>query len=192
MTLEEITTVLRDLFGEAVQVKPPDAWQVEMENLRLLILLSEDRSWLRALITIAPQSEALPFIQQLLEANFDETQETRYALFQDVLWGVFQHNRETLTPPDLRTALTRLVGLQQRGLAGVFGQLAETQIQQIVRMAKQQGQSLEDTLQTLDRLYEEGVMGDINSGPQVRSQVLQSWRYQLTRLWEDAENREEG
>lgn len=187
MTLEEITSLLQDLFGEAVQVQEPDAWQVEMEDLRLLILLSEDRSWLRSLITIAPQPEALPFMQQLLEANFDETQETRYAFFQNVLWGVFQHNRETLTPADFRIALTRLAALQQQGLGGVFGQLAETQVRQIVRVAKQQGQSLEATLQTLDRLYEEGVMGDINSGPAVRSQVLQAWRYQLARLWEAEE-----
>lgn len=184
MTSEEITNLLKEMFGDAVQVKEPDAWQVEMGDLRLLVLLSEDQSWLRSLVTIAPLPEALPFMQQLLEANFDETQETRYALFQGVLWGVFQHQRETLTPEDFRITLTRLVALQQRGLGNVFGQLAETQVQQIVRAAKQQGQSLEATLQTLDRLYEEGVMGDIDSGPESRNQVLQAWRYQLERLWE--------
>jgi hypothetical protein len=81
MTPQEITIVLSDLF-ETVQVKEPDAWQVELENLRLLVLLSEDQTWLRSLVTIAPMQDALPFMQQLLEANFDETQETRYAFFQ--------------------------------------------------------------------------------------------------------------
>lgn len=185
MTLEEITGVLQDLFGDAVQAKDLGAWQVEMDNLRLLVLLSEDQSWLRSLITIVPLQEALPFLQQLLEANFDETQETRYAVFQNVLWGVFQHNLETLTPEDFRAALIRLTELQQRGLGGVFSQLAETQVRQIVRVAKQQGQSLEATLQTLHRLYEEGVMGDIDSGADARNQVLEAWRYQLERLWED-------
>lgn len=185
MTPEEITGVLKDLFGEAVEVKEPDAWQVEMDNLRLLVLLSEDQSWLRSLVTIASQQEAQPFLQQLLEANFDETQETRYALFQGALWGVFQHHRQTLDPEDFRAALTRLMSLQQQRLGNIFSQLAESQVRQIVYIAKQQGQSLESTLQTLDRLYEEGVMGDLNSGPEVRERTLQAWRYQLERLWNE-------
>jgi hypothetical protein len=184
MTPQEITDVLSDLF-ESVQVKEPDAWQVEVDNLRLLVLLSEDQGWLRSLVTIAPMQDALPFMQQFLEANFDETQETRYAFFQGLLWGVFQHNRESLTPQDFRNAILRLIALQQQGLSGVFSILAETQIRQIIYAAKQQGQTLEATLQTLDRLYEEGVMGDMNSGGEQRERVLQAWRNQLERLWEE-------
>ena len=187
MTPEEITGVLSDLFGDAVQAKEPESWQVDIEGLRLLVLLSEDQSWLRSLVTIAPIQDALPFMQQLLEANFDETQETRYAVFQDVLWGVYQHSRESLTVQDFESAITRLVTLQQQGLSGVFDQLAENQVRQIVRIAKQQGQSLETTMQTLDRLYEEGVMGDIDLGAKQRQRVLGAWRYQLERLWNDVE-----
>ncbi|WP_416669681.1 hypothetical protein [Egbenema bharatensis] len=185
MTPEEITSTLTELFPDAVQVKAPDAWQVEIDSFRLLVLLSDDKSWLRSLVTIAPMQEALPFMQQFLEANFDETQETRYALFQGLLWGVYQHNRETLTKEDLRSAIVRLVTLQQQGLSGVFSLLAETQIRQIIDAAKQQGQTLEATLQTLDRLYEEGVMGDMSLGAEQREKVLGAWRYQLERLWND-------
>jgi hypothetical protein len=177
--------MLTELFPDAVQVKAPDAWQVEIDNFRLLVLLSDDKSWLRSLVTIAPMQEALPFMQQFLEANFDETQETRYALFQGLLWGVYQHNRETLAKEDFRSALVRLVTLQQQGLSGVFSMLAETQIRQIIYAAKQQGQTLEATLQTLDRLYEEGVMGDMSSGAEQREKVLEAWRHQLERLWND-------
>lgn len=184
MTPQEITIVLSDLF-ETVQVKEPDAWQVEVENLRLLVLLSEDQTWLRSLVTIAPMQDALPFMQQLLEANFDETQETRYAFFQGLLWGVFQHHRESLTPQDFRNAIVRLMNLQQQGLSSVFSSLAENQVRQIIRAAKQQGQTLEATLQTLDRLYEEGVMGDMSQGSAQRERVLEAWRYQLERLWEE-------
>lgn len=187
MTPEEITGVLSDLFGDAVEAKESGSWQVDIDGLRLLVLLSEDQSWLRSLVTIAPIRDALPFMQQLLEANFDETQETRYALFQDVLWGVYQHSRESLTVDDFQSAITRLITLQQQGLSGVFNQLAENQVRQIVRIAKQQGQSLEATMQTLDRLYEEGVMGDIDLGAEQRQRVLGAWRYQLERLWNDAE-----
>jgi hypothetical protein len=185
MTPQEITSVLSDLFPDTVQVKDPDAWQVEIDNFRLLVLLSEDKTWLRSLVTIAPMRDALPFMQQFLESNFDETQETRYAFFQELLWGVYQHNRETLTPEDFRSAIVRLVALQQQGLSGVFSQLAETQVRQIIQVAKQQGQTLETTLRTLDRLYEEGVMGDMSLGAEQREKVLEAWRYQLERLWEE-------
>ncbi|NJO40606.1 MAG: hypothetical protein HC769_09290 [Cyanobacteria bacterium CRU_2_1] len=185
MTPQEITTGLISLFGDAVQAHEPESWQVEIENLRLLVLLSDDRSWLRSLVTIAPMQDAAPFMQQLLEANFDETQETRYAFFQNLLWGVFQHSRENLTPEDFREAIVRLVALQQRGLSDSFGKLAESQIRQIIRAAKQQGQSLETTMQTLERFYEEGVMGGMNLDAQQRSEVLGAWRYQLERLWNE-------
>jgi hypothetical protein len=187
MTPPEITTVLKDLFGDAVQVNEPESWQVDLDNLRLLVLLSDDRSWLRALVTIAPMQEALPFMQQLLIANFDETQETRYAFFEGLLWGVFQHSRDSLSFTDFRAAIARLLTLQQQGLNAAFSQLAETQVRQIIRAAKQQGQSLEATLQSLERFYEEGVMGDMNAGSESRGQVLGAWRYQLERLWEEVE-----
>src|SRR3712207_2702740 len=86
MTPQDITQTLTALFADAVQANEPESWQVEMDSFRLLVLLSEDQSWLRSLVTIAPAQEAEPFLAQLLEANFDETQETRYALFQGLLW----------------------------------------------------------------------------------------------------------
>src|ERR671932_165256 len=158
MKPEEITDKLTELFGAAaVQTTQPGAWQVETPQLRLLVLLSEDQSWLRILIPIAPALEAQPFFEQLLEANFDDTQETRYALNQNVLWGVFQHNCETLTPEDLKAAIARLVFLHQQSLTSSFDRLVESRIGQIIRAAKRQGQSLEATLQTLQRFYREGL-----------------------------------
>jgi hypothetical protein len=184
MTPQEITSALTQLFGATLTVKEPHSWQIEGENLRLLVLLSEDQTWLRILITIAPAQEAAPFLSQLLEANFDDTQETRYALFQELVWGVFQHSLASLTLEDFQAAIARLVTLHQKGLADSFSQLAEQQVRQIVRAAKLQGQSLETTLQSLDRFYEEGVMGDIDAGSEVRGQVMNAWRYQLERLWD--------
>jgi hypothetical protein len=185
MTPSEITAVLTVLFEDAVKVAEPESWQVEGENFRLLVLLSDDQSWLRSLVTIAPAQEAEPFFQQLLEANFDETQEARYALFQGLLWGVFQHSLESLSVQDFQQAIVRLIELHQRGLSDSFSKLAEGQIRQIIRAAKQQGQSLEATLQTLGRFYEEGVMGNIDAGTEARSDVMGAWRYQLERLWNE-------
>ncbi len=183
MTPVEITPVLSDLFGSGIQVLAPGSWQVEVANARLLILLSDDQSWLRALVSIAPAEDALPFLPQLMGANFDETQEARYALQENVLWGVFQHSLESLTSTDLEAAIARLMALQQQGLSQPFSQMAEAQIRQIIRAAKQQGQSLEATLQNLERLYREGVMGTMDQTAEQREVVMSAWRYQLERLW---------
>ncbi|MGB3495744.1 MAG: hypothetical protein WBA57_23645 [Elainellaceae cyanobacterium] len=185
MTPDDVTVLLNELFEEGVRCNPPESWQVEDGNSRLLLLLSEDQTWLRVLISIAQAQDAQPFLQQLLEANFDETQETRYALYQQVLWGVFQHPVATLTLEDLRQAIARLVQMQRKGLSDTFNQVAEAQIRQIIYAAKLQGQSLESTMKTLERFYHEGVMGEISQEADQRDTVLEAWRYQLERLWNE-------
>src|SRR5919199_479461 len=188
MKPEEIANKLAELFdAAAVQRREPGTWQVETPQLRLVVLLSEDQSWLRILIPIAPAGEAQPFVEQLLEANFDDTQETRYALNQNVLWGVFQHNFESLATEDFSAAVARLISLRQRGLSDSFNQLVDSRIRQIIQAAKQQGQSLEATLQTLDRFYREGLMGDLEQGQESREQVMQAWQRRLETLWSQVE-----
>lgn len=188
MKTEEITNTLKELFSAAsVEIPSPGLWQVESSGMRLLVLLSDDQSWLRVLVPITPYQEAQPFVEQVLEANFDTTQETRYALHQGLLWGVFQHSRESLTPEDFRTAIARLISLHQAGLSDLFNQLVEARITQIIRAAKQQGQSLEATLQTLERFYEEGLMGEMDLGAEPREAALEAWRRQLERLWPEVD-----
>lgn len=187
MTPEQIDDTLKELFGAAAQLRAPGSWQVDTDNLRILVLLSNDTSWLRILVPIAPAPEALPFAQQLLEANFDDTQETRYALHQDVLWGVYHHPRETITKSDLSAALARLLSLHEKGISEFFNQMIEARIRTIIKVAKQQGQSMSGTLQTLDRLYAEGILGEMNEGPESREQVLAAWRRQLERLWPEVQ-----
>lgn len=178
-----MTKHLQQRFAEAVQPSPPDAWQVETAEFRLLVLLSSDRSWLRLLIPIVPAPVAQPYFSQILEANFDLTQETRYALHQNVLWGVFQYELASLTEARLEAAISRLLSMKQEGIDPFFNTLVEQQIRQIILAARQQGQSLEETMQTLDRLYSEGVMGGLDEGSEYKEQVLAAWQRQLERLW---------
>jgi len=185
MISTELSTQLTQLFGEKVELLAPGSWQIDTPEFRLLVLLSDDQSWLRLLVAIAPAQEAQPFIEQLLEDNFDLTQETRYALQQDVLWGVYQHSCAGLASEDFVSAVQRLLHLRQQGLDNCFSRLVEARVRQIVQAAKQQGQSLEATLQTLDRFYEEGLLGDMKAGATAREETLSAWRYQLTRLWEE-------
>lgn len=183
MEIQDITNHLNQRFAEAVQHSPPDAWQVETADFRLLILLSSDRSWLRLLIPIVPGTVAQPYFSQILAANFDLTQEVRYALHQDVLWGVFQYDLASLTEVRFEAAISRLLGMKQEGIDPFFNALVEQQIRQIILAAKQQGQSLEETMQTLDRLYSEGVMGGLDEGREYKERVLGAWQRQLERLW---------
>ena len=184
MEIKDITIHLETRFGEKVQFSSPDAWQVETSDLRLLVLLSADQSWLRLLMPIAPIQIAQPYFSQILEANFDLTQEARYALHQDVLWGVFQYELASLTEIRFEAAISRLMGMKQEGIDPFFNSLVEQQIRQIIIAAKQQGQSLEETMQTLDRFYSEGMMGNMGNN-EYQDQVLRAWRRQLERLWSE-------
>jgi leucine-zipper of insertion element IS481 len=186
MTPEEIAATLTELFGtSAVGAIAPGSWQVDTSTFRLLVLLSEDHTWLRVLLPILPIQEAQPFLEQFLEANFDDTQEVRYALHEGVVWGVFQHNSSNLVSADLSNAINQLASLYQARLDNIFNRLIESRIRQIIQAAKQQGQSLQSTMQSLERFYAEGLMGEINQTSEAREEVLNTWRRQLERLWNE-------
>lgn len=186
MKIEEISAILNQLFAaEDIQHDAAEVWQVKTDQMHLLVILSEDHSWLRLLTPIASANEAQSLLPQLLEDNFDKTQEVRYALGQNVLWGVYHHRLESLTREDLSNAIASLFALLEKGLSSSFNQLIEKQIKQIVQAAKSQGQSLESTYQTLDRFYQEGVMGGMDQDPEQREQFLAAWKFQLDRLWNE-------
>ncbi len=188
MITEEIAKTLTNLFGAAtVQALDTNSYQIETEESRLLVLLSDDQSWLRILVPIVPAQDAQPYLEEFLEANFDTTQEVRYALHQDVLWGVFQHGLAGLTITDFTAAIQRLLALNELGINDGFNTFAEKRIRQIIQAAKRQGQSLELTMQTLDRFYQEGMMGEMEMGTRSREEVLAAWQRQLERLWSEVE-----
>ncbi len=184
MTPQEIANTLKELFDTAsIQTIPPDSWQVETSAFRLLVLLTEDLSWVRVLLPIMPAETAQPVLSGLLEANFDETQEVRYALSQGVIWGVYHHNCHTLVVDDFKSAIAGLVSLYEQGVSEIYNRQIQSRIGEIIKVAKQQGQTLETTLQNLDHLYSEGLMGDLNQTSQEREQVLAAWKRQLEKLW---------
>ena len=188
MNNSDISLVLAKLFEpDDIKHDVEEAWQVKNTEIHLIVIVSADNSWLRLLAPIATAKEAQSLLPQLLEDNFDQTLEVRYAINQDVLWGVFHHRLASLTLEDLESAIASLQGLVNKGLSGSFNQLIEKQILQIVKAAKAQGQSLESTYQTIDRFYQEGVMGGIDQDPNQREQFLAAWKSQLERLWSEVE-----
>lgn len=186
MEIAEISSILERLFArEDIKHDAEEAWQVKNSQIHLLVMVSEDHTWLRLLAPIASINEVKSLLPQLLEDNFDATQEIRYATNQGVLWGVFHHSLKSLTTGDLEHAISSLVALVEKGLSRPFNELIEKQIIQIIKAAKIQGQSLESTYQTIDRFYQEGIMGDIDQEPAQREKFLSAWKSQLERLWSE-------
>jgi hypothetical protein len=182
--LAEVQEALSGIGG-AVREVAPGQWQLEGEDWRLLVLTNGERDWLRVLVPVMSAEEALPLAAQLLEANFDRTRETRFALQEGVLWGVYQHRLSTSSAFDFRQAIDQLLALRSRGFQDAFEQFAEGRLRQIVLALKQQGKSLEDALQLLERLYEEGVLGSLQASRADRDATLDIWRRKLTRLWQE-------
>lgn len=186
MEISQVNSVLESLFApEIIEANNDENWQIQTEKVRLLVLLSADKSWLRVLAPIAPAAEAEPLLSQLMEANFDVTGAVRYAISQNVLWSVFQHNFASLTESDFRDAITQVAAIAEKGLSEAFQQLVEVRIKQIIQASKAQGQSKEATYQTLERFYQEGMLGNMDRDPQERDSFLAAWKMQLDRLWDD-------
>ncbi|MEM1367167.1 MAG: hypothetical protein AAGG02_03955 [Cyanobacteria bacterium P01_H01_bin.15] len=188
MQINEITEVLTRLFeADSVSQPGPDTWKIEREGLRLFVILSADGSWLRAFAPVVTAEAAAPYAEFLLQANFERTQQVRYAFDQGLLWVIFHHPRESLTIDDLQLAIAQLLALWEVKLDDVFGQLIDTRIRQIVQASKQRGQSLTETMQTLTRFYEEGMMGSLDRSPEEKKQFLVAWEQQLNRIWVETE-----
>ncbi|MGF1492312.1 MAG: hypothetical protein ACFBSC_07650 [Microcoleaceae cyanobacterium] len=187
MVPPDITSLLQQEFGTTVSQVDATSWQVETQEFRLLVLLSEDQSWLRLLVPIVPVQDAETVLEQLLAANFDQTLETRYATHKGVVWGVFQHSLESLTSKDFLSAASTLIRLSKQGLSSFYDDLIEQRIRQVIQAAKRQGQSIEETMQVLERFYAEGLMGEMEGGTESRDQTLSAWRWQLERLWPEVE-----
>jgi hypothetical protein len=186
VTPEDIPTFLTNRFGPNLKLAEPDSYQVDTPDYRLLIILSAQQSLLRMLVPIAPAAEAMTFVEEFLSANFDATLETRYAMSQGVLWGVWQHSVAGLTTEDFNTAIDRSIDLKRVGIDRAFQDFSTKQVKAIVSIAKQRGDTLEQTMQTLDRFYAEGVMGDLGATDDVRQEMMKAWQYQLERLWHQA------
>ncbi|MGL5083391.1 MAG: hypothetical protein ACRC8A_18075 [Microcoleaceae cyanobacterium] len=183
----DIHRLLKHQFDSAMTQVDLTSWQVETSEFRLLVLLSEDQSWLRILVPITPIQDAQEILDRLLEENFDRTLEARYATHQGVIWGVFQHTMESLTSTDFLQAISNLIALHRKGVSELYSDLIEQRILQVIQVAKRQGQSVEETMQTLERFYAEGVMGELSGGAETRNQTLAAWRSQLERLWPEIE-----
>ena len=183
MTPADIQLFLKTRFDTKPTIIDADSYQVDTPDYRLLVILSAEQTWVRILVPIAPAAEAMTFALEFLSANFDATLEARYALHQDVLWGVWQHSVAGLTTEDLNTAIDRSIDMKRVGIDRAFQDFATKQVKAIVSIAKQRGDTLAQTMQTLDRFYAEGILGDLGATEDIRKEMMSAWQSQLERLW---------
>ncbi|BAW95782.1 hypothetical protein NIES970_06950 [[Synechococcus] sp. NIES-970] len=188
MTPDAISATLAEFFPDAkINHTDGKTWKIHQVQTRLhvLVSLSSDGQMLRVFIPIATQEEAAPYYLQLLEGNFNENKLVRYAMNQNLLWGVFKYPLQHLSASIFQQVLTEMLALHRQGLSAFFNQLAEEKVREIIRAAKSQGQTIEQTMQTITRFYEEGMMGDLDQKPRQQRQALLAWQYQLEKLWQE-------
>ncbi|MEM9137310.1 MAG: hypothetical protein AAGB01_08175 [Cyanobacteria bacterium P01_F01_bin.42] len=185
MQLEELLSHLKTSHSIPFQSVGEKIWRASLDWGEMVMLLSEEDSWLRLMVPISSVSQAQPFLQELLELNFEATTIVKYAIAQQMLWAVFNHPLASLQEADVAIALERLIALREQGLSNCFEIHADRQVSLIIAASKRQGLTLESTLQNLERFYREGIIGDLSDTDATIQLTLDRWRSRLERLWSE-------
>ena len=99
-------------LGELILAVDEDAildeptWVLSLEGLEVIVVYDIDADRMRIIIPIGPATD-IPQeeLVRLMQANFDSALDARYAIAQDVLWGVFIHPLSELSDDEFLTAL---------------------------------------------------------------------------------------
>lgn len=180
MLLSELLQTLCEQLGQEMEPVNDRLWQTQLASGKWV--LRQQENTIQLMVPIVPEVEARPFLADLLELNFN-TGLAHYAFSQGLLWGTFHHALDTLVLSDLETALSDLQQLQSQGLSQCFEQHVDRQVRQIIAVAKQKNQDLQTTLQQIERLYREGILGDMNDSTDRMEATISRWRDRLKRLW---------
>ncbi|MCM1982179.1 hypothetical protein [Lyngbya confervoides] len=187
MLISEVLNHLHHQLGGFPSAAGDHLWTLDVSSDSWMIQVSEDTQWLRIQVPIATASQAKPFLRDLMEFNFELTGLVRYALSNQVLWCTFHHSLATLQETDLAVGVKCLLDLKRQGLSGCFEAHVDQQVRLIIAASKGQGLTLEATLKNLERLYREGIIGDLNDPGDTIQQTLSRWRERLSRLWPEVE-----
>ncbi len=89
MTPQQIDQLLRQRYP-TIEAHEGERWQVQTGGQRLVVLSDAETDRVRVLVPVAQVDEPDPgTLLRLLEANFADTLDARYAVFNGVLWAVF-------------------------------------------------------------------------------------------------------
>ena len=116
MTAERLGELVLRIDSEAEQ--SGSAWQFMVDDFETIHIYDVDADRMRVMIPIN-DANVLPTeeLLRLMQANFDSALDDRYAIANELLWGVFIHPLSTLTDVEF------LLGVGQTvNVAATFGQ----------------------------------------------------------------------
>ncbi|MEL6559038.1 MAG: hypothetical protein AAFQ94_12695 [Bacteroidota bacterium] len=112
MTNEKMSKVL---LREATEVEGKlGNWQVLYQETLLLVITDENYNRMRI---ITPVQEVAKLkegeLKILLESNFDKALDSKYAIFDDLVWSTFTHPLNELTVEQFKDAMKQVVMLSK-------------------------------------------------------------------------------
>ncbi len=89
-------------------------WQFMMRERPVMIITDVGANRMRIMSPIVEQKELKDeHFKVMLEANFDRALDSKYALFNSIVWSVFTHPLEELTTDQFKDALEQVVKLSE-------------------------------------------------------------------------------
>lgn len=102
-------------LGELVQIVDADAghqgnsWQFTFQGRPIILVFDEKADRMRMFTPIGPEAELAPeLMRRMLQANFDSALDARYAVANEMIWGVFIHPLSTLDDDQFASALIQI------------------------------------------------------------------------------------
>jgi hypothetical protein len=91
---------------------PPGAIRTKVDDFNVYLVSDPDADRMQIMMPIS-MAEGLDrrVLNVLLEANFQNTLDARYAISEGVVYGIYLHPISTLTPEMIRSALEQVVRL---------------------------------------------------------------------------------
>jgi len=105
-------------LGELVQVVDANArnqgttWQFIFQDHPIILVFDEKADRMRMFTPIGPQSALTPeLMRRMLQANFDSALDARYAVANEMIWGVFIHPLSPLDQGQFASAVVQLLNV---------------------------------------------------------------------------------
>lgn len=109
MTLDRLDRLIRRIDEDAIRPNP-QMWEFVVAERPIMIITDPAANRMRIMTPIA-KSEILTeqLLLRLMQANFDSALDARYAIAQDLVWGVFIHPLRELTDTFFLSAVRQVV-----------------------------------------------------------------------------------
>lgn len=89
-----------------------NTWQFTFQNRPIILIFDEKADRMRMFTPIGPESALdAGLMKRMLQANFDSALDARYAVANDLIWGVFIHPLSPLDQEQFASALVQVLNV---------------------------------------------------------------------------------